>query len=213
MGTGLPGWTTRFDNPVDFAGLSDREQPATTSKQSQPARIHDIGTAAADSLKCRWPGEAFPATMGPVVTDPEDRPWFTEREADYYATFLGASSAESQKNFRILMVFDDTNPLPDRMPDAVVANDHLGMDLPPLIAGARAFAIKKKAVDDYPDRYQILTDTLKKVYDDPEYKVAVEKTKAPWEFIKYGSPEDCAKYVKDITAIGEQFKDLLTGKS
>ena len=33
----------------------------------------------------------------------------------------------------------------------------------------------------------------------------VEKTKAPWEFIKYGSPEDCAKYVKDITEIGEQY--------
>ncbi len=118
-----------------------------------------------------------------------------------------------QKNFRILLVFDDTNPLPDRMPDALVANDHLGMDLPPLIAGARAFAIKRKAVDDHPDRFQILTDTLKKVYTDPDYKVAVEKTKAPWEFIKYGSPEDCAKYVKDITAIGEQYKDLLTGKA
>jgi tripartite-type tricarboxylate transporter receptor subunit TctC len=116
-----------------------------------------------------------------------------------------------QKNFRIVLVFADENPLPDRMPHAVTANDHLGMDLPPLIAGARAFAIKKAAVDAHPDRYQVLTDTLQKVFADPDYKVAVEKTKAPWEFIRYGSPEDCAKYVKDITEIGEQFKDLLTG--
>ena len=84
---------------------------------------------------------------------------------------------------------------------------------PPLIAGARAFAIKKAAVDKYPDRFETLTSTLKKVYTDPDYKAAVVKTKAPWEYIGYGSPESCAEYVKNITTIGEQYKDLLTGKT
>ena len=115
------------------------------------------------------------------------------------------------KNFRIVLFFADENPLPDRTNNAPTANAHLGMDLPPLVAGARAFAIKREAVDKHPDRFQILTDTLKKVYTDPDYKAAVEKTKAPWEFIKYGSPEDCAAYVKSNTKIGEEFKDLLTG--
>ena len=110
-----------------------------------------------------------------------------------------------------MLIFADENPLPDRMPNVPVSNSHLGTNLPPLIAGARAFAIKREAVDKHPDRYKILTDTLKKVYTDPDYKKAVEKTKAPWEYIKHGSPEDCAKYVNDITEIGEQFKDLLTG--
>ena len=117
------------------------------------------------------------------------------------------------KNFRIVLLFVDKNPVPKRMPNVPSANAHLGMNLPPLVAGTRAFAIKKAAVEKYPDRYKILTDTLKKVFTDPEYKKAVEKTKAPWEFIKYGSPEDCAKYVKEITAIGEQYKSLLTGKT
>ena len=116
------------------------------------------------------------------------------------------------KNFRIVLLFVPKNPLPKRLPNVPLANEHLGMNLPPLIAGARAFAIKREAVEKYPDRYKILTDTLKKVYTDPDYKKAIVKTKAPWEFIRYGSPEDCAKYVKNITAIGEQFKDLLTGK-
>ena len=116
------------------------------------------------------------------------------------------------KNFRIVLLFVPKNPLPKRLANVPLANEHLGMNLPPLIAGARAFAIKREAVEKYPDRYKILTDTLKKVYTDPDYKKAIVKTKAPWEFIRYGSPEDCAKYVKNITAIGEQFKDLLTGK-
>jgi hypothetical protein len=54
---------------------------------------------------------------------------------------------------------------------------------------------------------------MKKVFDDPAYKDAVVKSGAPWEFIKYGSPEDCAEYVKNITSVGAEYKDLLTGKS
>jgi tripartite-type tricarboxylate transporter receptor subunit TctC len=117
------------------------------------------------------------------------------------------------KSFRIIAVFDSKNPLPKRMPDAVVVNEHFKMDLPPLIAGARAFGIKTKAVEDHPDQYEILTKTLKKVYENPAYKKAIIKTKAPWEYIKYGGPEECKKYVQYITQIGEEYKSLLTGKS
>ena len=133
-------------------------------------------------------------------------------EMDFGALPTGSVISKG-KNFRVVLMFADKNPLPDRTGNAPTANAHLGTDLPPLIAGARAFAIKKEAVDKYPERYQLLTDTLKKVYTDPAYKEAVIKTKAAWEFIGYGSPEDCAKYAKSITAIGEEYKDLLTGKS
>ena len=116
------------------------------------------------------------------------------------------------KQFKILCVFDDKNPLPKRMPDAVVANDHFGMKLPPLIAGSRAFGIKKSAIDKHPDRFKILNETMKKVYTDPDYKKAVLKSKAPWEYIVYGGPEECATYAKNITEIGKQYRELLTGK-
>ena len=43
---------------------------------------------------------------------------------------------------------------------------------------------------------RFLLSSMKKVFDDPAYKVAVEKARAPWEFIRYGSAEDCAEYVK-----------------
>ena len=115
--------------------------------------------------------------------------------------------------FKIVLVFDDENPLPDVMDNAPTANGHLGMSLPPLVAGARAFAIKKAAADAHPDRFEFLVDSMKKVFDEPDYKDAVLKSGAPWEFIKYGSREDCAKYVADITAVGQDYKDLLTGKA
>lgn len=115
--------------------------------------------------------------------------------------------------FKCVLVFDDKNPLPDRLHNAPTANAHLGMDLPPLIAGARAFAIKTAAIDKYPDRYKLFNDTIKEVFKDPAYKEAVIKTGAAWEYIHYGDADACAKYVANITRIGEEFKDLLTGKT
>jgi tripartite-type tricarboxylate transporter receptor subunit TctC len=122
--------------------------------------------------------------------------------------------ARRGKNFRILAIFDNTNPIPSKIKNAVLVNKHFGMNLPPLIAGARAFGIKRAAVQKYPDRFKILTDTMTKVFNDPAYQKALKKTKVPMElFTKSSSQAEIAKYVKDITAIGETYKDFLTGKS
>ncbi|MCH7633466.1 MAG: twin-arginine translocation signal domain-containing protein [Proteobacteria bacterium] len=122
--------------------------------------------------------------------------------------------ARRGKNFRILAIFDNVNPIPDKIKNAVLVNKHFGMDLPPLIAGARAFGIKRAAVDKYPDRFKILTDTMNKVYGDPAYWEVLKKTKVPMAlFTKSSSQAEIEKYVKDITAIGEKYKDLLTGKT
>jgi len=134
----------------------------------------------------------------------------TTGEVDFGA--LPASSVVARKNLEVLALFMDKNPLPKRMPKAVLTNEHFKLGLPPLIAGARAFGIQQAAVDKYPDRFKVLTDTLKKVYDDPAYKTAVIKTKAPWEFFGYGSAEDCKKYVAWVTDLGKQYRPLLTGK-
>lgn len=122
--------------------------------------------------------------------------------------------ARRGKNFSILAIFDDVNPIPNKIKDAVLVNKHFGMNLPPLIAGARAFGIKREAIDKYPDRFKILQDTQKAVYNDPAYWKVLKKTKVPMElFLKDSSSERIARYVKDITAIGREYRDLLTGKT
>jgi len=130
-----------------------------------------------------------------------------------FAALPSGGIVNRPKNFKVVLMFSHENPLPDRSDNAPTINAHFGMNLPNLMAGARAFAIKKEAVEKHPDRYKALTDTLLKVYGDPDYKVAIEKTKAPWEFIKYGDPDACAKYVKDMMAVGADYKELLTGKT
>ena len=114
-----------------------------------------------------------------------------------------------------MLIFDTkkySDELMERLYNAPLANEHFGMKLPPLVS-ARAFAIKTAAVEKYPDRFKILQDTAKQVFADPEFKEAIEKTKAPWELIQYGDRKDCAEYAESIMAIGEQYKDLLKGKA
>lgn len=135
-------------------------------------------------------------------------------EMDFGALPL-SGSAKRYKAFRTTLIFDDqtySEDLMKRLYNAPLANKHFGMKLPPLVS-ARAFAIKTEAVDKYPDRFKILKDTAEKVFKDPDYKAAVKKSKAPWELIRYGDEKECAKFAKDIMAIGEQYKDLLSGKA
>jgi tripartite-type tricarboxylate transporter receptor subunit TctC len=132
-------------------------------------------------------------------------------EMDFGALPAGGI-ANRPKNFKIVLMFSHQNPIPDKTENAPVVNAKFGTSLPDLIAGARAYGIKKAAIEKHPDRYKMLTDTLVKVFDDPEYKEAVVKTKAPWELIRYGNPDECAAYAKAMTEIGKEYKDLLTGK-
>ena len=124
---------------------------------------------------------------------------------------LPATTVMSRKGMKILGLFDEKNVVPDKIPNALLINSHYKLGLPPLAAGARAFGIKKSAADKHPDRMDKLLATGKAVFEDPAYKEAVIAAKAPWEFIAPGYVAECADYVKNITEVGKEYKDLLTG--
>ncbi|HIF79446.1 MAG TPA: hypothetical protein EYQ05_02545 [Gammaproteobacteria bacterium] len=170
---------------------------------------------------------AHPATLGvlalgrhtgaqfnpiPLSGGKNTRAGVETREMDLGALPAGGI-ARRPKNFKIVLMFTHENPIPDKTENAPTVNAKFGTNFPDLVAGARAFGIKKEAIEKYPDRYEVLTETLLKVFDDPDYKAAVIKTKAPWELIRYGNPAECAAYARAMTEIGKDYKDLLTGKS
>lgn len=125
---------------------------------------------------------------------------------------LPATTVMGRKGITIAGLFDEKNIVPDKMPGAVLVNTHYDLGMPAIAAGARAFGIKTSAIDKHPDRYARLIETAKAVFTDPDYKVAVAKSKAPWEVIAPGFEEECKTYVKNITEIGMEYRDLLTGK-
>ena len=117
----------------------------------------------------------------------------------------------ARKGLTIIGLFDETNAVPDKMPNAVLINTDYALDIPPLPAGARAFGIKKAAADNYPQRFDKLMTTGMQVFSDPAYKEAVLAAKGSWELISPGGVEACKTYVDNITAVGQQYRDLLTG--
>ena len=126
-------------------------------------------------------------------------------------TLTSGSVAAKGDALRTLLVFNDENVAGDRLNNAPTMNQKYGTSLPPLLS-SRAFGIHTSVIKDHPDRFKILNDTLKKVFDDSEYKAAVIQAKGIWEYINYGDMDDTAKYLKGIEEVGLRFKPLLTGK-
>lgn len=124
---------------------------------------------------------------------------------------LPVTTVMGRKGIIVPGLFDEKNVLPDRLPDAILVNNDYDLGIPPLAAGVRAFGIKKAAADKHADRFEILTSTGMMVFEDPAYKEAVVEAKAPWEFISAGDAAACKTYVDNITAVGEEYKGLLTG--
>jgi tripartite-type tricarboxylate transporter receptor subunit TctC len=132
-------------------------------------------------------------------------------EMDFSVLTSGTVAARG-KAVRTLLVFNDENVLGERLDNAPTMNGHFGTKIPPLLS-SRAFAIHRAAIKGYPDRFQVLQDTFKQVFADPEYKEALLKAKGNWEYINYGGIVECEKYASSIQALGERFKPLLTGKA
>jgi len=124
---------------------------------------------------------------------------------------LPATTVMGRKGIKIVGLFDEKNAVPEKMPDAVLVNTAYDLGIPPLPAGARAFGIKTAAAEKHPDRFDKLVETGMEVFEDPAYKEAVLAAKAPWETISPGGVDECKAYVENITAVGNEYRELLTG--
>lgn len=112
---------------------------------------------------------------------------------------------------RILTIFNNKNKLADKTGNAPPVNKVFGTNIPDLYS-ARAWAIHTEAINKYPDRYQKLVETAKKVFDDPEYKTLYEKTGAPFEAIEYQDREACTRYSLAMVELAKKYKTVLTAK-
>lgn len=120
------------------------------------------------------------------------------------------SVAAAGESVRTLAVWDDQNPMPDRLNDAPTINDHFGTSFPPLVS-ARAFGLHSSAFDEHPDRVQMLSETAKAAFDDPAWKEAAREAGQPLEILNYGDREACTTYVRGMIELSQRYKDLMSG--
>ena len=60
------------------------------------------------------------------------------------------------------------------------------------------------------ERFALLERTARQVFDDPKYAEAYAKTGAPIETSQYGNRELCNQYSKNMIALAEEYRELLT---
>ncbi len=176
-----------------------REITLSTSRLPHPSTIGALALAEATGIKIRMVpyGGGGPARAAAITG-----------EVDGCATFLSSSLGLSDQA-RFLGVFNDENRVPDLTDNAPTINGALGTKIPAL-SGQRAWAIHRSVAEKYPDRLQKLTETMKQVFDDPEYKAVAEKAGIPWSFIRYADAAACDESAKQFAALAEQYKSLLS---
>ncbi|HEY8486110.1 MAG TPA: tripartite tricarboxylate transporter substrate-binding protein [Limnochordales bacterium] len=121
-----------------------------------------------------------------------------------------ANPIQLKDRVRVLGVFSDANPLGPMMENAPSINKVFGTRIPDL-PSARAWAIHTSVRERYPERYQLLVQTARQVFSDPEFERLYRQTGAPWEAITYGDAEACTRYVQRVVQLTERYRDLLSG--
>ncbi|NNU81086.1 hypothetical protein HMH01_11630 [Halovulum dunhuangense] len=103
-----------------------------------------------------------------------------------------------------------TNRVGERLNNAPEMNAHFNLDLPEMLS-SRAFAIHRKAAEDFPERYAILQETFKQSFEDPELAVVYEESGGAPEYLSYGGPEECGEFAAAMLELGGKYKSLLSG--
>ena len=67
-------------------------------------------------------------------------------------------------------------------------------------------------IEKHPERFALLENTARQVFDDPAYRQAYAKTGAPVETSQYGDREQCNRYVKGMLELAEEYRPLLTAR-
>ncbi|MEX1080449.1 MAG: tripartite tricarboxylate transporter substrate-binding protein [Halofilum sp. (in: g-proteobacteria)] len=130
-------------------------------------------------------------------------------EVDACATFM-SSSLSLADQIRFLTVFNDHNRMPGETEEAPTVNEVFDTNIP-VLTGNRAFAIQQSAIDEYPERYEALKNSIRESFDDPKLVDAFAKSGKPAEFVEYSDSEKCNALAASFHELASKYADMLKG--
>ncbi len=195
------GAESKFQNLDDIiAEGKKRKLNVGTSRLAHPASIGMLALAEKTGIEVTLiPLSGGKKTVAGAVTGEVD-----------FSVLTSGSVAAAGDAVKTLLVFSDKNVLGEALDNAPTMNEVYGTNLPPMLS-SRAFGIHNAAVDKYPDRFEALQSSFKKVFEDPDYKASVLKGKGHWEYVNYGGIDECAEFKAAMLELGAKYKSYLTG--
>ena len=128
-------------------------------------------------------------------------------EVDACCTFMSSSLSVADQ-IRFLTVFQDENQIPHLTDDARPANDILGTDFPAL-DGLRAYAIHRAAIEQYPERFQLLKDTIAETFESGRYEQSTIDAGLSPDFNVFVDEEACTRSAMQFVELATRFEHLL----
>ena len=182
-----------------IAASKTRKLNVGTSRMAHPASIGLL--ALGDKLGVDFnliPLQGGKGTVAGAVTGEVD-----------FSVLTSGSVIAAGDSVKTLLVFGN-NIAGEALDNAPSINDAYGMDLPEMLS-TRAFGIHQKAIDDFPDRFEVLTRTFKESHEDPALMEAYIATKGQPEYLVYAGVEELALEKQAMLDLGAEYKALLTG--
>jgi len=182
-----------------IAESKNRKLTVGTSRMAHPASIGLLALGEKLGIEFNLiPLQGGKGTVAGAVTGEVD-----------FSVLTSGSAIAAGDSVKTLLVFGN-NIVGEALDNAPSINDAYDMDLPEMLS-ARAFGIHKKAVDDFPDRYETLTRTFRETFDDPRLLEAYIASKGQPEYLIYGDAAECEKFKQSMLELGARYKALLTG--
>jgi len=116
-------------------------------------------------------------------------------------------SMSARELVRGLVVFQDTNPVPQLWPGCQPAKEALDFDMPKS-QDPYAILYPRSVVKSHPDRYKFLVDTFRETLQGAEIKQLGDKSGLT-PFLAYWSPEECDKFVEDFKSVFKKYGHFL----
>ncbi len=128
-------------------------------------------------------------------------------EVDACCTFM-SSSLSVREQVRFLTVFQDENQIPALTNDAPPVNALMGTDFPAL-DGLRAYAIHRAAIEQHPERYQHLKDTIAETMQSGRYEESTIAAGLSPDFNVFIDEEACTRSAQRFIELANRFEHLL----
>ncbi|OSQ50857.1 Bug family tripartite tricarboxylate transporter substrate binding protein [Marivita geojedonensis] len=182
-----------------IAAGKERKLNVGTSRMAHPASIGLLALGEATGAQFNLiPLSGGKNTVAGAVTG----------EVDFSVLTSGSVIAAGDA-VKTLLVFGE-NRVGEALDNAPSMNDAFGTNLPEMLS-SRAFAIHRKAAEDYPDRFAKLQESFKATFEDPRLLESYVSLGGTPEYLSYGGVEECAEFMQAMLELGAKYKPLLTG--
>ena len=112
---------------------------------------------------------------------------------------------------KVLGIFNDDHKMAAASENAPAINKVFGTKIPDL-PSSRSWAVHTEFIEKQPEHFALLEKTSRQVFDNPKYREEYAKTGAPVETIQYADRAYCTRYAKEMVALANEYRSLLTAK-